>query len=215
MRFHIKRLAPLIGVSAFIAITGIAGLPAQAESDAPEDKTVLYWYDPMYPQQRFDEPGPSPFMDMDLVPRYADEGGDGASVVIAPGIMQNLGMRVALVTRESINQVVTATGVLTFDQRAVALVQARSGGFVERVYDLAPQDVIEKGAPLADLLVPAWVAAQEEYLALRSLSEPQLLEAAHQRLRLSGMPAEFITQLEQRGTAKSVVCCKHSMCAKA
>ena len=165
---------------------------------------MLYWYDPMYPQQRFDEPGPSPFMDMDLVPRYADEGGDGASVVIAPGIMQNLGMRVALVTRESINQVVTATGVLTFDQRAVALVQARSGGFVERVYDLAPQDVIEKGAPLADLLVPAWVAAQEEYLALRSLSEPQLLEAAHQRLRLSGMPAEFITQLEQRGTAKSV-----------
>ena len=33
---------------------------------------VLYWYDPMFPNQKFDKPGKSPFMDMQLVPRYAD-----------------------------------------------------------------------------------------------------------------------------------------------
>src|SRR5690606_41655584 len=38
-----------------------------------EERKVLYWYDPMFPQQHFDKPGPSPFMDMALVPRYADE----------------------------------------------------------------------------------------------------------------------------------------------
>ncbi|MFP1483081.1 heavy metal-binding domain-containing protein [Escherichia coli] len=27
----------------------------------------------MYPNTRFDKPGKSPFMDMDLVPKYADE----------------------------------------------------------------------------------------------------------------------------------------------
>lgn len=37
-------------------------------------RKVLYWYDPMAPGTRFDKPGKSPFMDMDLVPRYADEG---------------------------------------------------------------------------------------------------------------------------------------------
>ena len=42
-----------------------------------DEKEVLYWYDPMYPQQHFDEPGPSPFMDMELVPRYANGGDDG------------------------------------------------------------------------------------------------------------------------------------------
>ena len=46
----------------------------QAAASAGERK-VLYWYDPMVPTQQFDKPGKSPFMDMQLVPRYADEGG--------------------------------------------------------------------------------------------------------------------------------------------
>ena len=31
---------------------------------------VLYWYDPMVPAQHFDKPGKSPFMDMQLVPKF-------------------------------------------------------------------------------------------------------------------------------------------------
>ena len=34
-------------------------------------KTVKYWYDPMVPNQKFDKPGKSPFMDMQLEPKYA------------------------------------------------------------------------------------------------------------------------------------------------
>ena len=36
-------------------------------------RQVLYWYDPMVPDKHFDKPGKSPFMDMELVPKYADE----------------------------------------------------------------------------------------------------------------------------------------------
>src|SRR5215467_5745425 len=36
-------------------------------------KKVLYWYDPMKPEVHFDKPGKSPFMDMDLQPKYAAE----------------------------------------------------------------------------------------------------------------------------------------------
>lgn len=35
-------------------------------------KTVLYWYDPMMSDKHFNKPGKSPFMDMQLVPRYAE-----------------------------------------------------------------------------------------------------------------------------------------------
>ena len=38
---------------------------------AEQQRKVLFWYDPMYPNTRFDKPGKSPFMDMDLVPKYA------------------------------------------------------------------------------------------------------------------------------------------------
>src|SRR2546422_7925844 len=36
-------------------------------------KRVLYWYDPMKPEVHFDHPGKSPFMDMQLEPKYAEE----------------------------------------------------------------------------------------------------------------------------------------------
>jgi Cu(I)/Ag(I) efflux system membrane fusion protein len=52
----------------------------------------------MFPNQKFDKPGKSPFMDMQLEPKYAD-GSAGASggapgVSIDPAAMQNLGIRV-------------------------------------------------------------------------------------------------------------------------
>src|SRR3546814_4834666 len=52
----------------------------------------------MFPQQKFDKPGKSPFMDMQLVPKHADEGagasGASAGVSIDPSAMQNLGIRI-------------------------------------------------------------------------------------------------------------------------
>ena len=50
-----------------------AAAGASASATATEGRKVLYWHDPMVPGQRFDKPGKSPFMDMQLVPKYADE----------------------------------------------------------------------------------------------------------------------------------------------
>ena len=49
---------------------------ANAQIDPATGKKILYWHDPMVPGQKFDKPGKSPFMDMDLVPVYADEAGE-------------------------------------------------------------------------------------------------------------------------------------------
>lgn len=174
-------------------------------SAVESDAQVLYWYDPMMPQQRFEKPGKSPFMDMDLVPRYANEDGGVATISIDAGITQNLGIRLTTVSRGQLVNVIEAVGVLEYNARDVALVQARAGGFVERVYRHAPGDVLDKGAALADLLIPEWSAAQEEYLALRRIGEPALLAAARQRLRLAGMPASTISQLERSGKVNASV----------
>src|SRR5438876_6074543 len=45
---------------------------AEAEKQV-SGKKVLYWYDPMKPEVHFDHPGKSPFMDMQLEPKYAEE----------------------------------------------------------------------------------------------------------------------------------------------
>ncbi|MCJ1886640.1 efflux RND transporter periplasmic adaptor subunit [Pseudomonas sp. LA21] len=195
-----------------LALGGAGGywLARKAQAQAPVAATAttrkpLYWYDPMVPQQHFDAPGKSPFMDMQLVPKYADADGDTAAIRIEPGIQQNLGMRLATVSRGTLDRSLQVTGLLTFNDRDVALLQARAGGFVERTYALAPGDVVKAGAPVAEILVPEWAGLQEEFLALRSASEPALLAAARQRLLLAGMPAALVEQVARSGRARAVI----------
>ncbi|WP_137938108.1 efflux RND transporter periplasmic adaptor subunit [Chitinivorax sp. B] len=169
-----------------------------------QDRPVRYWYDPMVPNQHFDKPGKSPFMDMQLVPKYADEGGEAATVKVDARIMQNLGIRLAKVERTQLAPSIDVAASVAFNDRDVAMVQARSNGFVERVYGRAPGDVVVAGAPLADVLIPEWTAAQTEFLALARYGDKALVEAARQRLRLTGMPAGLIAQVERSGQVHAV-----------
>jgi Cu(I)/Ag(I) efflux system membrane fusion protein len=165
---------------------------------------VLYWYDPMVPSQHFDKPGKSP-MGMEMVPKYADAAPGAAGVRLDPAAAQTLGMRLATVRRGDFAQQLDAPGVLDFNQREVAIVQARAAGFVQRVYARAPGDVIAAGAPIADLLVPSWDGAQAEYLAVRRSESPALEAAARQRLRLLGMPEGLIAAVARDGRPRTVV----------
>lgn len=47
--------------------------------------------------------------------------------------------------------------------------------------------------------MPEWAAAQTEFLALKRNGDADLLAAARQRLRFTGMPATLITQVERGG----------------
>ncbi|HMJ49951.1 MAG TPA: efflux RND transporter periplasmic adaptor subunit, partial [Burkholderiales bacterium] len=173
--------------------------------DMKNERKVLYWYDPMAPNQHFDKPGKSPSMDMQLVPMYADEGGNASSVKIDPSVVQNLGIRLALVERGMLAEPIVAVANVVFNDRDVAIVQARSGGFIEKVYARAPGDVVHKGAPIADLLIPEWAGAQTEFLATLKSGDENLAIAARERLKLLGMPTELINRVEQTGKSHPVV----------
>jgi Cu(I)/Ag(I) efflux system membrane fusion protein len=184
-----------------------AAIPSIPTGAASANKQPLYWHDPMYPAQKFDKPGKSPFMDMQLVPVYGGNGGDDDSTVaISPGIQQNLGVRIAAVSRGKLAPAVVAVGSVAYDERDVALVQARSNGYVERLYVKAPFDPVKKGQPLLALYVPEWIAAQEEFLSAKRLQgsgTEALVDAARQRMRLSGMSDEQIREVEASGTVRA------------
>ena len=197
-----KMVDPVSGVTAPAGAT-----PQQGAADAASGKKVLYWHDPMVPQQKFDKPGKSPFMDMQLVPVYADGEGDEGTVRISPRVQQNLGVRTAEVTLGTLTQVVEAVGSVAYNERDVAVVQARSNGFVEKLYVRAPLDPVRKGQALAEIYVPDWVAAQEEYLSAKRIAATGLgdmmeglQEGARQRMRLVGMAEEQIRLVESTGT---------------
>ncbi|MBI3438527.1 MAG: efflux RND transporter periplasmic adaptor subunit [Proteobacteria bacterium] len=171
-----------------------AAAPTQAA------RRILYWYDPMLPNERYPGPGKSS-MNMDLIPRYADEA--SAGVRIDPGVAQNLGIRLAIVERASVAHAITAAGIIQFNGRNLAIVQARAGGFVERGHNRAIGDVVAAGASIVDIRVPEWTAAQAEYLAVRG-ADPEIAHAARNRLLMLGMPASLIARVEEEGAPRPV-----------
>ena len=173
-------------------------------ASSAECANVLYWYDPMVPAQRFDKPGKSPFMDMQLVPKCAGESAS-AGVQIDSGLVQNFGVRTAEAEYGVLEPEVTVTGVLAYNGRDVAIVQPRAGGFVQRTYGRAPDDVVARGAPLADILVPDWGGAQQEYLAVLGTGDEQLASAMRTRMRLLGMSNGQIASVGRSGRAQSTI----------
>jgi len=196
------------GSGYWIAKRSDHSMDATQAANANSNRKVLYWYDPMAPNQHFDKPGKSPFMDMQLVAKYAGDNANASSqtgVQIDPGIVQNLGMRIAVVQRGVLTQPITVVGSIGFNQRDIAIVQARTSGFVARVYQRAPGDVIAKNAPLVDLLVPEWAGAQAEFLALLKGNDADLIAAARERLVLLGMPAPLIATIEQNRQLQATI----------
>ncbi|MBA2352766.1 MAG: efflux RND transporter periplasmic adaptor subunit [Burkholderiales bacterium] len=179
--------------------------PAQdlstTESEAPAsgEKKPLYWHDPMFPQQKFDKPGPSPFMDMQLVPVY-EEGADAEGTVsISPRIIQNLGIRTALVESGAFSQEVDVVGSVQANERQIEVVQSRASGWVERLHVRAVSDSVKRGQLLAEVYAPDLLVAQEEYLLALNIAQggnDVLARASRARLSLLGLNDAQIRKLE-------------------
>lgn len=184
---------------------GLRQSAAAAQAPAPGARQPLYWHDPMVPGQRFDKPGKSPYMDMQLVPVYAEQGADNGTVSISPRVQQNLGVRTAVVSSAPLQLALAAVGNVGFNEAEVAVVQARASGFVERVLVRTPLAPVRRGQALAEVTLPDWVAAQEEFLAVRRMAGAGagLLEAARQRMLLLGMSEQQVRQVENGGRVQA------------
>ena len=201
-------LITIIGALTLATATGfyLGHRQMSNHSDEPMATTAdsvakpLYWYDPMRPQQHFDAPGKSPFMDMQLVPKYGDadvssEGG----VSISSQMAQNLGIRLAVVARASLARQLNVTGNVSADETRIETVQARSAGWVEQLLVRAAQEPVKRGQLLAEIYSPDLLAAQDEFLlALRS-GDAGLVDASRERLRLLGVSDGQIAQVQRSG----------------
>jgi membrane fusion protein, copper/silver efflux system len=178
------------------------------EQDA-SGKSVLYWYDPMVPEQKFDKPGKSPFMDMQLAPKYAntDSTGKESGVVISSQTVQNLGIRIEKVESKRFGESLSGIGRIAPDERRIYTVQTRIPGFVEKLLVRAVGDPVKKGQKIAEIYAPELLAAQQEYLALLTLhqidGDDALKQAARSRLQLLGMSNSEISTITQSGKSNS------------
>jgi Cu(I)/Ag(I) efflux system membrane fusion protein len=157
----------------------------------------------MVPGKRFDKPGKSPFMDMQLVPVYAEEGGEAAGVKISPSLQQNLGIRFATVRRAEQAASLELVGSTQFDESKAEVVQSRVAGFVDKLHVRAPQQQVKRGQAFASIYVPDWLAPQEEYLTLKRSGDTTLTAAARQRMRALSIPDAMVAAMDRTGRPQS------------
>jgi Cu(I)/Ag(I) efflux system membrane fusion protein len=196
-----KRIVAAVAALVLLIVAGAVGYfiarqsaPKASKGTAATSQSgrkVLYWYDPMTPQQHFDHPGMSP-MGMQMVPKYAEAGGaEEPNVVrVSPAEVQNLGMRTAVVKVAPLSDTVNVPGTVAWDQQLAVTVSARTNISLEKLYVRAPFTAVDAGQPLAEVLAPEWSAAAAEYFALvdaESAEGRALRKAARRRLHALGM----------------------------
>ena len=206
-RFNSRQIAAAAVLASMVASVGwwIVGRehsrPAESVSSAntaTSNGTVLFWYDPMRPDQHFDAPGKSPFMDMQLVPKYADvQTNNDARVRISPQMAQNLGMRTAPVVRGGLVNRIEASGRIEADERSLQQVSVRAAGWVEVLNVRAQGDAVQRGQVLAEVYSPALDGAQREFLLALESGESTLVDAARDKLLSLGFTDDDVGRLER------------------
>ena len=191
---------------------------AAASGEIPGELKILYWYDPMHPAYKSDNPGIAPDCGVQLVPKYAAEDSTSepmppGTVMISPQKQQLMGVRTTTVARESLVRTIRTTGLVAVDESRIAHVHVKVSGWIDKVYVDFVGQLVRKGQPLFTLYSPDLVATQEEYLIARrgesSLSSSpfaevrqganSLLRATRDRLKLWDISEAQIEKLERTG----------------
>ncbi len=204
------------------ADSGGAPMPGMASGQGTTERRIKYWWDPMLsPPYISDKPGKSP-MGMDLIPVYEDEvagGGAGSPVVIDPAVVQNMGVRVAMVTEGPLRKSVRLVGYLDEAQPNIRDINLRVSGWVRRLYANTEGQHVEAGDPLFDLYSPEHQVTVEELIAARraqgSLASDAgqmaqstattLYDAAVRKLELFGLERAQIDALAKLDRAPEAV----------
>ena len=169
---------------------------------AAEDREILYWVAPMDANYRRDKPGQSP-MGMDLVPVYADEaGGDGSVVSISPEVVQNLGVRTAVVEQGRLWRAIDTVGYINYDESKVSHIHLRTKGWIENLVIKSEGEMVNKGQRLFDLYSPELVNVQEEYIQALASKNKRLISASRERLIALGISDGQIKTLRKTRKVK-------------
>ncbi|HEX9486984.1 MAG TPA: efflux RND transporter periplasmic adaptor subunit [Gemmatimonadales bacterium] len=138
--------------------------------------------------------------EMPGMPGMPAAGADTSGVPVNRTEAQRLGITFARAAERPVRPFVRAVGVLKYADPNRVYVNARVGGWVEKLYTDYVGKRVTAGEPLLALYSPDLVSAQEEYLLAKRLKDDTLAMSARRRLALWDIPADQIDSLDQRGT---------------
>ncbi|MFT8245140.1 efflux RND transporter periplasmic adaptor subunit [Roseomonas sp. BN140053] len=176
---------------------GEDGEPAAPPPAPQASGRILYYRNPM----GLPDTSPVPKKDsmgMDYVP--VREGEEDATVRVAPGRQQLLGVRTEAVARRPVLRPLRAPGLVQFDERRVSVVALRADAFVEQVENVTVGDRVRRGQPLLRFFSPEMAAAGAQYLSALAIpagTSAATAEGARRRLENLAVPPSLIAEIER------------------
>lgn len=185
--------------------------PRTAENEAHQhaESEPKIWTCSMHPQIRRDAPGKCPLCGMDLVPVSPSKGGM-RTITISPAARKLMRIETAPVERRYVTADVRMVGKVEYDETKLAHITAWVPGRLDRLFVNYTGINVEKGHHLVYVYSEQLYSAQEELLqALKNRSERprtttrlikplDLVASAREKLRLLGLTAEQIQEIESR-----------------
>ncbi len=131
-------------------------------------------------------------------------------VGVTASTLQELDIRLEVVRRESLTQLVRAVATVVPDESRISHVHTRVAGWVEQLHVNTTGERVRAGQPLARIFSQELLSSQTEYLAARKTTSATgiasvVVASGRTRLTVLGMTPADIDAIEQSGEPKRLV----------
>lgn len=135
---------------------------------------------------------------------------DRVPVEVGAEIVQELGIRLEVVGRETLTQQLRAVATVVPDESRISHVHTRVAGWVEQLDVNTTGEMVRAGQPLARIFSQELFSSQTEYLAARRTTAASGIASAviaggRTRLTVLGMAPAEIDAIEQTGEPRRLV----------
>ena len=169
---------------------GSDSVHSRAVGDA--ERQVTMWTCSMHPQIRQPAPGKCPICTMDLIP--VDTRLIGLrEIEFSEEAAKLMEIETSIVERKFVTAEIRMVGKIDYDETRLKNITAWVPGRIDRLYVDFTGITVSKGDHMVYLYSPELISTQRELLL------PSLKDAAREKLRLLGLAAEQIEEIEKTG----------------
>lgn len=174
-----------------------------------EEEHSEIWTCSMHPNIKMDKPGKCPICAMDLIPLQKN-GLEEATVnesdiQLSEEAVALADVQTIRLTKVNPEKVIRLYGKIVTDERSLQSQTAYVGGRIEGLNVEFTGETVQKGQTLATVYSPDLFTAQQELLQAAHMQQPQLLQAAQEKLRLWNMTERQIEDILNSGKVSPTV----------
>jgi len=179
----------------------------EEHNHAAESTVTEVWTCSMHPQIRKDKPGKCPICGMDLIllNQSGGAGIDSNSIHLSEEALALAHVATSTVSHQKPVKEVRMYGKVQADERLLQNQVAHISGRIEKLLVNFTGEPVRKGQTLAIIYSPELVTAQQELLeaAKSKQSQPEIYEAAKEKLLLWKLTKSQIARIESSGRVKT------------